>query len=116
MENSKKLRKLRAVVLWVCIPLEIIETATFIYALYTGNWMPYLLGLAVVISGAVWLTAYYHQNIEYICPRCHTQFRPRFFTMFWAVHTPTTRKLTCTACGHKGFCVEVYGKRGDTSC
>ena len=26
-----------------------------------------------------------------------------------ACHTPTTRKLTCTACGHKGFCVEVWG-------
>ena len=22
----------------------------------------------------------------------------------WANHTPTARKLTCTACGHKGFC------------
>ena len=28
---------------------------------------------------------------------------------FWANHTPTARKLTCTACGHKGFCVEAWG-------
>lgn len=29
---------------------------------------------------------------------------------FWARHTPTLRKLTCTCCGYKGFCVETYGK------
>ena len=28
---------------------------------------------------------------------------------FWANHTPATRKLTCTQCGHKGFCVEIWG-------
>ena len=26
-----------------------------------------------------------------------------------ANHTPATRKLTCTKCGHKGFCVEIWG-------
>ena len=31
---------------------------------------------------------------------------------FWANHTPTARKLTCTSCGHKGFCVEVWGGDG----
>lgn len=25
-----------------------------------------------------------------------------------ANHTPTTRKLKCRECGHKGFCVETY--------
>ena len=102
--------------LGVGIPLEIVETATLVYALCTGIWWPYLLGLGIVIGGAVWMVVYYYQNIDYICPQCYTAFRPRFWEMFWARHTPTTRRLTCTSCGHKGFCVEVYRKRGEETC
>lgn len=100
--------------LGVGIPLEIVEWVTFFYALNTGIWWPYLLGLGIVIGGSVWMVAYYYKNVDYICPKCHTVFRPRFREMFWARHTPTTRRLTCTGCGHKGFCVEVYRKRGET--
>ena len=31
---------------------------------------------------------------------------------FWANHTPAARKLTCSRCGHRGFCVEVWGGEG----
>jgi len=109
MENKKKLRKVRGIMLGVGIPLEILEIATFVYALFTGTWWPYLLGLALVILGSIWMSVYYHRNVAYICPQCHTVFKPRFREMFWANHTPNTRKLTCTACGQKGFCVETYG-------
>jgi len=37
-------------------------------------------------------------------------FKPNFKEAFWARHTPTLRKLTCTCCGYHGFCVETYGK------
>ena len=112
MENKKKLRRVRGIMLGVGIPLEIIEWVTFILALKTGIWWPFLLGLCCVIGGSAWMSAYYYKNVEYICPKCHTVFRPRFWKMFWANHTPTTRRLTCTACGHKGFCVETYGGNG----
>lgn len=109
MENRKKLRKVRAMMLLVGIPLEIIEWATLIYAIKTGIWWLFLLGLAAVIGGSVWMVRYYHRNVKYICPKCHSVFRPGFWKMFWAGHTPTTRRLTCPDCGHRGFCVEVYG-------
>ena len=114
MENRKKLRRVRGIMLGVGIPLEIVEWVTFFYALNTGIWWPYLLGLGIVIGGSVWMVAYYYKNVDYICPKCHTVFRPRFREMFWARHTPTTRRLTCTGCGQKGFGVEVYRKRGET--
>ena len=34
---------------------------------------------------------------------------PTLKEAFWANHTPTARKLTCSQCGHKGFCVEIWG-------
>lgn len=109
MENKKKLRKVRAVMLFVGIPLEVIEWATFIYGVSSGIWWPFLLGICILVAGSAWMVSYYYRNVKYICPECHAVFRPAFWEMFWARHTPTTRKLTCTCCGHKGFCVEVYG-------
>lgn len=116
MENKKKLRRVHFILLGVGIPLEVLEWGTFFYALNTGIWWPFLLGLCVVIGGSIWLSAYYYKNVKYICPKCHEIFEPGFREMLFARHTPTTRKLTCCSCGHRGFCVEVYGKRGETSC
>ena len=53
---------------------------------------------------------FYFKRVAYICPRCHEVFKPNFKEAFWARHTPTLRKLTCTCCGYHGFCVETYGK------
>ena len=112
MENRKKLRKLHMLMLTVGIPLELVEWITFFYGWNTGTWWPYLLGLGILLGGSCWMVAYYYKNTAYICPQCHAIFIPKFQKMLWASHTPSTRKLTCTACGHRGFCVETYRKEG----
>ena len=66
--------------------------------------------IAAAIPFVFFLFQYYWKNISYICPECHTVFKPRKWEAFFAHHTVTTRKLTCTCCGHKGFCVETYEK------
>ena len=112
MENKKKLRRLHMLMLTVGIPLELVEWITFFYGWNTGTWWPYLLGLGILLGGSCWMVAYYYKNTAYICPQCHAIFIPKFQKMLWAYHTPSTRKLTCTACGHRGFCVETYRKEG----
>lgn len=109
MESKKKLRKIRGIMLGVGLALEAIEVSTGILWIQTGIWWPFALGLSLVVAGSVWISAYYFRNVAYICPKCHQVFKPRFRDAFWANHTPTTRKLKCGCCGHKGFCVEVYG-------
>ena len=109
MEYKKKLRKLRVILLCVGIPLDVIEWGTLIYAIKTGIWWPFLVGMAIVIAGTVWTVKYYYKRVRYICPQCHTVFRPAIGQFFWSPHTPNTRRLICPDCGHKGFCVEVYG-------
>ena len=110
MEYRKKLRKVRSIMLGVGISLEIVEWGTLILAIRTGIWRPFLMSLCAVIGGSIWMSIYYYRHVKYICPRCHTVFRPDFWQMFWANHTPNTRKLICTSCGTKGFCVETYGE------
>lgn len=109
MENKKKLRRMRIIMLAVGIPLEIIEIGTLMLGILKGIWPPFIIGLCIEIIGAIWISKYYYRSTAYICPQCHEIFKPRFKEMFFARHTPTTRRLTCPGCGRKGFCVETWG-------
>lgn len=109
MENKKKLHRVRWTMLGLGLLADVIEVGTVLCWVFTGIWWPFALGLPVAIALCIWLSWYYFKNVAYICPDCHQVFHPAFKQAFFASHTPTTRKLTCTACGHKGFCVETYG-------
>jgi len=108
MKNKKQLHKVRAIMLAVGIPLEIIETGTFVLGLLEGIWWPYLAGLVIVILGSIFIVSYYYKSISFICPECHKVFKPGFKEWSFANHTFTTRKLRCPGCGNRGFCVETY--------
>ncbi|MBQ4089646.1 MAG: MerR family transcriptional regulator [Clostridia bacterium] len=107
MENRKKLRNIRITMAITAVIMAIIEYGSLIYWLVTGTWQPFAIGMVIVIAMSCWLSWYYFTNVHYICPKCHKVFKPRFKQALFANHTPTTRKLTCPACGHKGFCVET---------
>lgn len=110
MENKKKIRKLHAILLITGIPLNITQLMAIILWIVTGIWWPFALYFLVEILYAMWVTKFYFKRVAYICPQCHEVFEPKMKEAFWAKHTPTLRKLTCTCCGYKGFCVETYGK------
>lgn len=113
MERKKKLRRVHAIMIALGIVMDTIEVGTIILWTQTGIWLPFAIGMVAVVAMAVWISAFYFKRVAYICPQCHTIFKPRFRQAFWANHTPNTRKLTCTACGHKGFCVETYGEEAE---
>ncbi|MBQ8613169.1 MAG: MerR family transcriptional regulator [Ruminiclostridium sp.] len=115
MENKKKLKKIRTVMLAVAIPLEIIEASAFILGLVNGIWLPFITVLPIVFGLALLLSKWYYDNIAYICPECHKVFRRPFKEIFFAAHTPNTRKLTCPHCGKKSFCVETYNEGVEVS-
>ena len=113
MENRKKLRRLHGSMLVLGILLEAVEVSTFMIGLMKGIWWPFAIGLLVVILGSAAISVLYHRKTEYICPHCHTVFRPGFREMLFARHTPSTRKLTCANCDIRGFCVETYAREED---
>ncbi len=110
MENKKKMKQLHAILLIAGIPISIIQWTSIILWIAIGIWWPFVLFVLMVIPCVFWLSSYYFKRTVYICPQCHEVFKPGFNEVFFAKHTPTLRKLTCTCCGYKGFCVETYGK------
>ena len=106
MTNKQKLRKIHRTMLLIGIPMAILQLSSIILWIATGRWWLFVLWLAVMIPCGIWIIRYY-KNVAYICPECHKVFKPRFKEVFFANHTPMLRKLTCTSCGHKGWCVET---------
>ena len=109
MTNQKKLRRMYLWMILLGVPLAALQIAGVLLWTMRGIWWVFVLWAVLAIPFAIFASRYYYKHIAYICPECHQVFRPTFKEMFFAAHTPKTRKLTCTACGHKGFCVEVWG-------
>ncbi len=110
MENKKEMRRLHAVLLLTGIPLSILQWGSLILWIAAGLWLPFVFYILIAIPYAVWVTRYYFSRVAYICPQCHEVFKPGLKEAFFAGHTPTLRKLSCTHCGYKGFCVEIFRK------
>ncbi len=110
MENKKEMRRLHAVLLLTGIPLSIFQWGSLILWIAAGLWLPFVFYILIAIPYAVWVTRYYFSRVAYICPQCHEVFKPGLKEAFFARHTPTLRKLSCTHCGYKGFCVEIFRK------
>ena len=111
MENKKKLKRLHVTLLITVIPLGILQWTSIILYIMSGIWWPFALYLVVAVPYTVWILNYYFRRVAYICPQCHEVFKPVLKEAFWAKHTPTLRKLTCTCCGYNGFCVETCGSK-----
>ncbi|MCX4339372.1 MAG: MerR family transcriptional regulator [Lachnospiraceae bacterium] len=107
MSNKKKLKRIHANLLVGGIPITILQWAGIVLWITKGLWQLFAFWVVVFMPCAYLLSKYYFNHVAYICPQCHSVFKPTFKEALWAKHTPVTRKLTCTDCGHHGFCVEV---------
>lgn len=112
MKNKKRLRKIRTILIVVGLIMNIIVYATAFFFAKTGNWIPFAVGAVIAVIAGLWVSSYYFKNVAYVCPCCHSVFKPSFKSAFWAKHTPNTRKLVCPECNHKSYCVEVADEKG----
>ena len=107
MKSRKELRKIHAVMLLTALPLSALQWASIILWITKGIWWLFLVWAVTAVPYGIFLTRWYFRKVSYLCPQCHSVFKPAFREAFWARHTPATRRLTCPHCGHHGFCVEV---------
>ena len=110
MSNKKKLKKIHATMLITGIPISVLQWVSIILWIMKGFWWLFVIWAVIAVPYGIVISRHYFRHVAYLCPQCHTVFRPTFKEAFWARHTPATRKLTCTCCGHHGFCVEVPGE------
>ena len=111
--DKEEKKRMRWMMLLTGLPVTALQWFSVIFWIVRGIWWPFVVW---VLAAAVWgtvISRYYFTHVKYICPECHEVFKPTLKEAFWARHTPAARKLTCTACGHKGFCVEVWGGDGE---
>ena len=113
MSNRKELKKIHMTMLVTGIPLNVLQWAAIILWITKGFWWLFAIWAIIAIPYGILISRYYFRHISYLCPQCHTVFRPTFKEVFFAKHTPAARKLTCTHCGHHGFCVEIAKKEED---
>ncbi len=113
MKGKKELKKMRLMMILTGIPVMALQWFSIIFWINKGGWWPFVIWVPVAVIWGIWISRYYFNHVRYICPECHEVFKPTLKEAFFANHTPTTRKLTCSACGHKGFCVEVWGEDGE---
>jgi DNA-directed RNA polymerase subunit RPC12/RpoP len=101
MEARKNLKQMYVKMLVPCLLVEALEVASFVYGILRRNFIPFAVVMALAIICVAIVFNYWHRNIMYICPQCHTTFKPKKREAFFAGHTTKTRKLTCPECNRK---------------
>ena len=112
MERRTQLKRVHTAMLLAGIPMSLLEVTGIVLWIVTGVWWPFAVYLLLAVPFGILISRYYFRRVAYLCPQCHTVFRPVLKEAFFARHTPSARELTCTCCGYHGFCVETIGGDG----
>ncbi|GAB5056636.1 MerR family transcriptional regulator [Companilactobacillus alimentarius] len=114
MNNKKGLKKVHLKMILYGLLIDVLEYGTLALGIFKRVWWPFFGSMILVIIGAIFLTRFYFQKTNYICPNCNSEFKPSIKEAFWASHNFRARKLTCPVCGKKDYCIEVYDN-GDSA-
>lgn len=71
------------------------------------SYLPFIIALLLGVICAIQLTNRFYNSVMYMCPHCHTEFKPRILPWMFAKHTPKTRYLSCPNCHQSHHCVEI---------
>ena len=112
MERRAQLKRVHGTMLLAGVPMSLLEVTGIVLWIVTGVWWPFAVYLLLAVPFGIWVSRYYFRRVAYLCPQCHTVFRPALKEAFFARHTPSARNLTCGCCGYHGFCVETLGGDG----
>ncbi|WP_248921396.1 MerR family transcriptional regulator [Olsenella intestinalis] len=91
----------------VGIAIDVVQVAAIVWWVTTGDWRPFAIVMPLALAAAALLVRAYRAHTAYLCPHCRRAFVPRAAEWFFARHTPTTRRVTCTHCHTKDWCAEV---------
>lgn len=113
MSNKKALRKVHMKMIILGLLMDVSEIGGLVWGIKKGQWVPFILIMLLAIIFAIWITKYYFNSVNYICPNCNYEFRPKFRAAFFSNHNPKARKLVCPNCHQKNYCIEVYAEEAN---
>ena len=79
------------------------------------NWIPFAVGMPIVILLGFLLTTLYYQSIAFVYSACSTVFKPKFREFFFAKHTSKAASLTYPQCHKKNWWIESYHIKSKTN-
>jgi len=107
MEKNKKVRsKFRKLVATACI-ISIPQYTLLVWWILGGPWVPFVLCFLAMIPIGILIAKHYFKDSAWICAECGRVFKPAFKDVIRTSGTTKARWLTCTKCGHAGYCVET---------
>ena len=115
MKARKAMFRIRRNLIIAAAVMGLTEYSTLLLGIFKGIWLPFIIGYALCMIAAIPLSKYYYSHTAYICPECHKVFVPGFKEVFFAKHTPRTRKLRCPGCGARKYCVETVREEMQTN-
>lgn len=88
--------------------MAVLEVSAIIIWAVSGFWWIFAATIPILVVLSIILFNLYYKKTWYICPVCKSKFKPKRLEFIFANHTLKTRKLTCTKCHNKNWCVEAY--------
>ena len=74
-------------------------------------WIPIVVIVPICIGLITTVCIFYFKNVKFECPTCHTLFKGSKSEAFWAMHTPTKRRMTCPNCKEKKWCKDIFEEK-----
>ena len=110
MKNEKEGKKLHRRMTFFGIMLGVAQWGTVMWWIFRGDWLPFVIAMPIVILGVAIILQITKRVNACICPKCNATFWPPIRQYFFAGSQSKIRKFTCTECGNRDYCVEVYAK------
>ena len=108
MESKKRYRAAIVLMSVLTVLGLCAEIAFTVLWIVKGWWLPFAVGMPCLLAVMTVAVVVWMKNTAYVCRECGKKFVPKFWTAFFAPHTPKTRKLTCPHCGAKKYHFETY--------
>jgi len=72
-----------------------------------GMWIPLAIVFPISLVLGVLIAKHFYKDTAFICAKCNAIFKPPFKKVMLTSGTIKARWLTCTKCGHAGYCAET---------
>ena len=107
MEKNKKVRWKFKMLVAVALLISIPSYVAIALWIINGTWIPFAVCFPIQTILGVLLAKHHFKDAAFICAECNSVFKPAFKTVLFTSGTTKARWLTCTKCGHAGYCVET---------